>query len=76
MRELVLENAGGKWSPSQEASCIVLADKDLNRVGQPFPDRCEREKCKDRARLGDGRGSNVDGFSNQLKLPPYLPECG
>ena len=49
MRELVLENAGGEWSPSQEASNILLADKDLSHVGQPFPDRCGREKCKDRA---------------------------
>ena len=49
MRELVLENAEGEWSPSQEASYMVLADKDLTRVGQLYPDRCERGKCKDRA---------------------------
>jgi hypothetical protein len=49
MRELVLENAEGEWSPSQEASCMVLADKDLTRVDHLFPDRCERGKCKDRA---------------------------
>ena len=52
MRELVLENAGGKWCPSQGASYMLLADKDLSHVGQPFPDRCERGKCKDRAYSG------------------------
>ena len=47
----MLENAGGEVSPSQEASYILLANNHLTNVGQLFPDRCERGKCKDRARL-------------------------
>lgn len=54
MRELVLENAGGKWKPSQEASCILLVGKELVCPRQPFPKRCEAWKCKDRARLEEG----------------------
>jgi hypothetical protein len=40
---------------------MLLADNDLSPVGQPFPDRCEREKCKDRAYLKEveARGSKV-----------------
>jgi len=63
MRELMLEYAGGKWSPSQEASYMLLADNDLSHVGQPFPDRCEREKCKDRACLEEVEGI---GLTSQI----------
>jgi hypothetical protein len=58
MRELMPENAEGKWNPRREASCMLLADKGLDYPGQPFPDRCEGWKCKDRARL-ESRESGV-----------------
>jgi hypothetical protein len=51
MRELMLENAGGKWSTRQEPSCILLADTELLHPGQPVHDLRERWKCKERAGL-------------------------
>jgi len=59
MRELMLENAGGKWNPSQEASYILPGDKELRCPSQPFHDRRAGWKCKDRARLEER--SRVEG---------------
>lgn len=69
MRELMLENVGGKWSPSQEASCMVLADNDLTCVRHRFPDRCERGKCKDRARLKGSRETGVGSSGAKRRQP-------
>ena len=51
LRELMLESAGEKANPRQEASRIPLADKELVYPGHAFPDRREGWKCKERARL-------------------------
>ncbi len=51
MRELMLENAGGKWKARQDASFILLADKELFYPGQTFPNHRGGWKCKEWARL-------------------------